>query len=168
MSELCNSAPDGYVLRDCQVEALLELERSWDHYDVFIINAPVASGKSLQAISIAEWSKQRGQSTAILTPQVILQDQYTKEFTEIPSLKGRGRYCCSEDGYESCDDFFMTTEKYCIKCPYQAAKKAVKENPVGIYNLYSYLFDDGKSDILVVDEAHSIMSQLQEFYSIKL
>lgn len=168
MSNLCGSAPSKYTLRECQVSALSQLEEAWDKYDVFILSCPVASGKSLQAITIGEWLRLQGLSSAIITPQVLLQDQYTQEFPDLPSLKGRSHYCCNDPMYESCEDRFTVGSSYCSECDYVKAKSAVVQAPVGVYNLYSYLFLDRTSDILILDEAHSVASQLQEFYSLKI
>jgi Rad3-related DNA helicase len=165
---LVESVPSKYTPRECQVDALSQLEAAWNHHDIFIISAPVASGKSLQAVAVAEWAKERSKSTAIITPQVLLQDQYTAEFTNIPSLKGRARYSCGDEMYDNCDDRFSVCESYCGNCSFVKARERVKANHVGIYNLYSYMFMPDNADILIVDEAHSIMSQLQDFYSIKL
>lgn len=60
-------------------------------YKTILIEAPVGSGKSAIAISIARWAK----SAHILTPMKSLQDQYFEDFNEYTVLmKGRSSYPC--------------------------------------------------------------------------
>jgi Rad3-related DNA helicase len=169
MKTLLDSVPEKYKLRDCQVQALSAVEAEWDKYNVFIINSPVASGKSLMAVTLAHWVAQQQAKAAIITPQTLLQDQYTEEFKKIPSLKGKAHYKCSDKDIDTCDDMYTACEKYCAKCPYVKAKKAITEQPIGIFNLYSYMLDDNPyADVLIIDEAHSVINQMQDFYTIKL
>ena len=180
MAKIADSVPPGYTLYPSQQEVLAELDKEWTRNKVFVLNAPVAAGKSLMAVTLAEHLKKQGKSVAIMTPQVVLQDQVAADFPDIPVLKGKTRYSCHDETFPTCEDRFnayqnLTDEEgvplrsYCQGCPYITAKKKIEESQIGFYNLYSYLLGDvGKSDVLIVDEAHAIIAQLQELYTLRL
>ena len=75
--------------RPQQQYVLREVERLWDNYDVFVVQAPTATGKSRIAHCIAKWS---GQGTTILVPDNYLRHQYMNEFDDIITVEKRGDY----------------------------------------------------------------------------
>lgn len=168
MTSILDFVPAGFTPRSVQIDVLQSVERSWNTHKVFVIQAPVSSGKSLIAITIANWAQSLSKSTAILTPQVMLQDQYVETFPDIPSLKGRARYSCHDEDAETCEDRHAIDDKYCAECPYVACKSQAAASPSAIYNLYSYMATRDNKQVLIVDEAHNIFSQLQEFYTLKI
>lgn len=160
-------APKGYTLRKNQVDILIQVEDMWNKSDVIVIPAPVASGKSVIILTIAKWMKSFGKKSAILTPRVSLQTQYSKAFPSIPVLKGADRYTCgaSKVGCRTTKDM---QGHYCEGCKYKAAKTKVSESSIGIYNMSSYLFAGYRRDILLVDEAHNLYSFISDQFTLNL
>jgi Rad3-related DNA helicase len=153
---------------------LKELQTHWDEYDAFIIEAPVAAGKSLVATTLAEWRNKIGDSVAILTPKTILQDQYQRDYPKIPSLKGKSKYSCKSKYADTCQDYYEAAGQYCCGggCTYKEAVEVSKEAPTSILNFHSHLFgglsQDVYKDILILDESHNIVSMLSEIYTLKI
>lgn len=165
---ILDHVPTGYNLRDVQRDVLLEVEEEWDRNDVLVIQAPVASGKSLISITIARWREAVGKAAAILTPQVILQEQYNRDFSDIPVLKGRTRYKCKTKGYDDCAEFNETTGRYCVGCNYKCAIQNSAKSKKAIMNFHSYLYNKVYKETLIVDEAHNLVSMLADVYTLKL
>jgi Rad3-related DNA helicase len=164
MRSILTYAPEGKTLRPVQIKVLLEVEENWHKYDVFVAPVAVGGGKSLIAMTIREWQKDRKMRVSIITPQVMLQDQYAVEYPKVPSLKGKARYSC-DDGYETCEDRYDTCESHCAECPYTEAKRGIAENGGGVFNFHSYLYGCVGTDVLIVDEAHTIFDVLSEYYT---
>ncbi len=74
--------------RDLQKSILLQLQKEWDKYDVFVIVAPTSSGKTALCTTIANWAG----SSRITTPNNMLVKQYSKEFPNIPAIMGADNY----------------------------------------------------------------------------
>ena len=65
-----------------------------------MLDAPTGIGKSYAAVMIADWYTKEVNNDAkidILTNSKILQDQYTKDFSFIASLKGSNSYWCKSN-----------------------------------------------------------------------
>ena len=76
-----------------QRDVLLQIEQAVkDGKTNFIVNAPVGSGKSHMAITIAKYF---GKS-AILTAQKVLQDQYVNDFPFLCAIKGKSNFVCDD------------------------------------------------------------------------
>ena len=78
--------------RKSQSDILQALQSNWKQYDVFVIQAPVATGKSRIAVSVADWVEAQGRTCAILTPSNILASQYAEEFPDLALLSKRTTY----------------------------------------------------------------------------
>lgn len=166
---ILDHVPPGYVLRDVQRSALLEIERKWEEYDVFVLQLPVAAGKSLLAMIISAWQNSLNKGSAILTPQVILQEQYHRDFPHVPLLKGKARYSCKK-----CLEWRQQYPDYdeidCSDCnfTYRRAVNLAQRSPSAILNFHSYLYNQVYKPLLIVDEAHNLVSMLTELYSLKI
>ncbi|MHA0110740.1 hypothetical protein ACXYUI_26825, partial [Klebsiella pneumoniae] len=57
MASILTYFPPGKSPREGQAAILLQIEREWDGYDVFVITAPTAAGKTEIAYTIAAWVK---------------------------------------------------------------------------------------------------------------
>ena len=67
------------------------IEKAFKTKDTVVLEAPVGSGKSAIAMTIAEWLG----NSHILTPRKSLQDQYYNDFPEITCvMKGKSGYPC--------------------------------------------------------------------------
>tara|TARA_R110000824_G_scaffold308060_2_gene495602 strand:- start:314 stop:1927 length:1614 start_codon:yes stop_codon:yes gene_type:complete len=81
-------------------------------FKYIILEAPTGSGKSAIAVEIL----QHLGSGRILTPQVILQDQYISDYPEFQLLKGASRYKCHLDGPPKNLGIIPTSAKQWTKC----------------------------------------------------
>lgn len=128
----------------------MQLEKQWWKADVFVINAPVASGKSRMAKCIADWQTSFDQATSILTPTNVLVDQYAAERWNDVS-------------------FLYRAEDYRV---YDHYKKALADAQSGEYplitNFYCHLAHRLYRPVLVVDEAHNLQPFIQELAAKKL
>lgn len=168
MSDILNYIPKGYTLRDAQTKALLDIEECYNDYDVIVVPGPVALGKSLIGTIVSLWRQSMGETTGILTSQVILQNQYATQPPYFPVLKGRARYSCINDADLNCEQQHTQVRRYCAECPYVKAKTTAVEAPCGVFNFHSYLFNKAYKDNLFVDEAHNLMPMISEFYTLKI
>ncbi len=128
-------ALEGCSPRPGQELVLPAIVKAWETKDTVILEAPVGSGKSGVAMTLAKWA---GRSH-ILTPRKSLQDQYYNDFPHMScTVKGKGGYPClprlgilgsvggSEPNYEF--DFPGTDDN---RKPYAAIKKDIlKRIPV--------------------------------------
>lgn len=166
---ILNHIPPGYTLRDVQIQALTDIEKNWETHDVFVLDIPVASGKSLVAYIIAKWQESKKIGTSILTPTVMLQEQYSKLFTDIPMLKGKSRYKCVGEGHGlDCEESYNMLGTYPDGCPYNTARLAAKKSTCAIYNFYGYMLHKAQRPNLIIDEAHNTVDVLSDFYEINL
>lgn len=150
--------------REQQTQILTTIEANWDKFDVFVVRAPVATGKSRIAIALQRWNK----SGAILTPTNILQQQYLDEFPKQPTLWRRGLYKCIEHDTFSCADTKYELDKVCKHCPYIKATRKAHSASVGVFNYYTYLAHGLYKPMVVLDEAHQLIPMLQELAAKKL
>lgn len=164
----------GRAPRPVQVAALEWLEKNWDKTRFKIIQAPVGAGKSWVARTI-----QRATNAAVVTPSNILVRQYRHDYPEVNHLIGRKHYSCNSfaglDCQSVCEAGIATKltgdgskTNYCTDCPYVAAKNRAKTegtfyNPMSL--MYSSRGERVPGSVIVVDEAHSLLSQLKELAS---
>lgn len=83
--------------RPGQVKVLEAIESAFNKgYQTILLEAPVGSGKSAIAMTLANWASSLGGSH-ILTPRKSLQDQYWEDFAGpyVRLMKGRSAYPCT-------------------------------------------------------------------------
>jgi Rad3-related DNA helicase len=139
-----------------------------DGVKVILIEAPVGSGKSPLAITLARWIG----DAHILTPRKSLQNQYFDDFSEhVVLMKGRNAYPCtyetSHENYKRVIRLVQTgnlaaplsSEDSCASgpckgdtkvfrecadtygpCPYHVAIEVAQGSKVIIHNLHSFIF----------------------------
>ncbi len=163
--------PAGYILRPNQETALLRVEAAWANTEIIALKEDVGAGKSLVLRTIAAWQADAGNKSAILTPQVDLQEQYKQSFPGLPLVKGAHRHKCtgSDAGY-SCGKIKEAVQEYCEGCPYIAARTKAIAADTAIFNLHSYMTHKGgkSAPVILIDEAHKLFGLLSESYVIKL
>lgn len=158
--------------REVQRNALLELEASWNKADVLVVNLPVASGKSAIAMTLAKWTGE----ASIITPSKLLVDQYQEEYPKIQVLRAKADYWC--DTLEVPMDKRPSGKnkpKTCptsIDCPgcqhYRKDLARARFYPHLLSNYWIYLAHGLYRSTLVIDEAHQMISMLQQMSSKKL
>lgn len=156
--------------RQAQIDILLKLEENWNKYDVFIVSAPVALGKSAIANTIAQWSG----SAAIVTPSNLLRQQYSADYPELHTLKKIGEYRCHTLGntveYTKRKLKRLCTPALCPGCDqYRADLFKSEIEPIVMGNYYSYaLGAKAFRETLIIDEAHNINKMIQELAAVKI
>lgn len=147
-----------------QEELLQKLEASWDSYDVFVITAPTATGKTAIAKSIMNW----GYSVSTITPNNMLINQFLGEFNDTQKLKRMDLYWCNE-WRQSCAATRGRMKGFCKGCECsQDLRQAKFRNGPGVYTYHMYVNLQLYRDVLVVDEAHNLPRIIADMDSRKL
>lgn len=162
--------------RQVQIDTLEWFEKNYEQNDVIIIEAPTAAGKSLMVTTIAYFLESRGLTSSVITPTKLLQDQYMKDFRDIPVLKGMGEYKCDAMGLDgSCRDAKKHMGNCCTAgkgeapiCNYLIARANASAADVALFNFHSYYANKMYKNVLIADEAHNAIHFLYDFYALKL
>lgn len=150
--------------RPIQEKVLDLLEENWNKYDVFVINAPTAFGKT----ALAKTLIRNIYNVSVITPTNLLVDQFLQEFPDTPSLKRLDNYEC-EEWKRPCSVTRAKFKGFCKGCPAASALSTAKyRRGPGIYNYHIYLAHKLYRDVLVVDEAHNLIPVIQDRMAIKL
>jgi Rad3-related DNA helicase len=162
-------------IRRSQEVVLREIDRVFKEglKRIIILEAPVGSGKSAIALTLA---KQSG-SAHVITPRKSLQDQYYEDFSdELVTMKGRNAYPCTHESTptfhkkvikaiqagkvtappreDSCatapcrgvQGFQKGCETQYGTCPYSAAIQVAQESAVVVHNIHSFIFQTNFGD----------------------
>jgi Rad3-related DNA helicase len=130
--------------RPQQTEALREIQARWREADVFLVRAPVATGKSRMAACVTAWAGAGG----IVTPTNNLVAQYAADFPDLATIGLRSSYGNSSDWAE--------------------AKAAFHAAPRFVANYFTYLAHRNYRRVMVFDEAHRLVPTLQDQEAIRL
>jgi Rad3-related DNA helicase len=167
--------------RGNQREILEELEGHLKNPDVrfIIIQGPTGVGKSPIGIAAARYVK----NAYILTVNKVLQDQYLRDFEDkMKDLRGRANYECYEHPGFNCGNSpcrrTQEKRKECSEncaCEYHEVIAEAIKSPITSLNFaaalaylnhhISFIMEGGR-ELLIVDEAHAIQSQLTNFIEI--
>lgn len=160
--------------RDSQLTVLKEIQKAYEGGSRFVIlEAPVGSGKSAIAITLARYF---GKSH-IITPRKNLQNQYYGDFDKhVVLMKGRAAYPCTIDaphhkykkiikliqeghilaperGEANCSEApcidSTDIKKWCTgerDCPYHVAIETAEISPNIVHNLHSFIFQTSYGD----------------------
>lgn len=148
-----------------------------------LLNLPTGVGKSYFAIMFMNWYRNFVNSHAnfdIITNSKILQKQYIKDTPNIKNWEGRANYQCDpldsdcSKGFEIC----KVIGPHCgSECPYEIAKESWKRAEIGLTNFHLFntvalyvktIYQDRKSNVLIIDEAHDFESVFCDFISVDL
>lgn len=152
-----------------------------------VIEAGTGVGKSAVGVTIARYlNATMGFSAHFSTTQKILQEQYIKDFSNIGmcSIKSASNYTCSYKKGQSCSDSQKEIRiepkgtkfwKNCVmNCPYKKAKNKFVEGKLGVTN-FPYLITESNlsggikpKELLVIDEAHNVESELSKFVEVSV
>lgn len=144
--------------RDVQRDILLALERVWRDYDVFVVGASVATGKSRIAHCVARWTGDAG----IITPTNILVDQYKNEFPDTPVADRASNWTCHR-GDKPCgtNDNRLGLPAYCRDCHFNRNMAAVRAASHYVSNYMVYRSRKLWRPTLIIDEAHNFMDTVK-------
>lgn len=150
--------------RAIQAEALDTLEENWEAYDIFVISAPTAFGKTALARTLMNQHK----SVSVITPTNLLVSQFLEEFNDTPRLHRLDSYHC-EKWDRPCPVTRGKLASFCsikrdnCKCPAATdLSRAKYQRGPGIYNYHTYLAHKLYRDVLVIDEAHNVVPFIRE------
>ena len=94
MNKMIDCFKEDFTPRPAQTYILNQIQENLNKYDCFVINAPTGVGKSLIAHAVSNYFAREGLDSAIITSTKSLQDQYGREFPEIPLIKGKNNFKC--------------------------------------------------------------------------
>lgn len=152
------------IPRTLQREVLLDIEESWRSHDVFVIQAPVAFGKSRTAHCIARWQNE----AAIITPNNLLVNQYKETHDDLATLPKRSSFQCTDFPTSSCEVVNRSRTKHCRNCQYNVCRGAFNRAPRYVANYYTYLAHKNWRQTLIADEAHNLLQMLTDDAGAKL
>ena len=174
-----------YKLRKEQKECIdfIDIEyKSNPMNKFFLLNLPTGVGKSVLAMTIADWYKKNVNKTArvdIITSNKMLQNQYSESFESISDLKGKENYECEQYAC-SCSqgsEFNRLNKTSCESCPYSNARESYMGGGISLTNFYLYILyaiynpkimETRDAKVLIVDEAHSFDDVMSDFITIKI
>ena len=182
-------------IREAQREALNALQKALveDDKKFFIVDAETGVGKSAIAVAASGYLnalpskntmlKRRG--SYFLTTQKILQDQYERDFSKsqgMLSIRSSSNFRCQGTKGISCAEGMRIlkagntgTKHHSIctrNCIYKKHKREFIDGDLGVTN-YSYFLAETyysgqleEKRVLVIDEAHNLVSELSKFVEI--
>lgn len=130
--------------RPQQVQALLEVQKSWSQHDIFVLRLPVAAGKSRVLKAIADWAG----GGALLTPTNMLVSQYKDEWPELLTVRKKESF----SGPQAWSQHLVE----------------LKRSPLLLANYYSYLALRAYKPVVLFDEAHNLVKFLQDKEELKV
>lgn len=150
--------------RPIQKEALQTIQDNWDKYDVFVLIGPTAFGKS----AVARTLMNALNSVSCITPTNLLVDQMLQEFPDTPTLSRLDKYRC-EEWKRPCSQTRARLMKFCkgCQCGKDLSQAKFRRGP-GIYNYHTYMAHKLFRDVLVVDEAHNLLSVIRERLALRM
>lgn len=156
--------------REIQAEALRTLDENWDKYDVFVVSAPTAFGKTALARTLMNAFR----SVSCITPTNLLVEQFREEFPDTPTLSRLDTYHCDK-WKRPCSVTRGKCREFCskrrdgVQCPASGDLSTAKyRKGPGIYNYHTYLAHKLYRDVLVVDEAHNLLPTIRERLSLRI
>ncbi len=166
--------------RPQQNEILDFVKESVDNDKKFMmIDAPTGVGKSYAAVMIADWySKEVNVDSKfdIITNTKLLQDQYTRDFDFMASLKGSNSYWCRTNMMQCGESKTLNKVKgkKCGTCPHTIASSQFQRERIGLTNYHlltayaMYAPDklaERSANVLIIDEAHFFEEAFCDFVS---
>ena len=186
------------IARQSQVDAInFAIDASIkDNKKFIIIEAGTGVGKSAIGLTLGRYISSMPNSenvdfspgTYFLTTQKILQDQYVDDFGKghgcMKSIKSSSNYKCTYHKKNTCQEsqqLLRTTDKdskffksCTFNCKYKNKKNEFLESKESVTNFPYFLAEAAYSgkivprDLLVVDEAHNVESELSKFIEITI
>ena len=144
--------------REAQKEILQFIETNFNKYDVYVIVAPTAAGKTSLSKCIMNWKY----GTSYIAPTNILVDQFLSEFPNTPRLHRLDAYWCDE-WQQSCAQTRARRKGFCKGCTCSGDLAQAKyQKGSGVYNYHTYLAHRLERGVLIVDEAHNLTHTIQD------
>lgn len=173
--------PEGYEPREIQVKAIDFAIQTFKDKKFCIIEAPVGTGKSFIALTLANYlnQQQRNNQSLILTTQIILQNQYQKQFSQITNISARGNYKCPIFGDSTCADMrwlhIYGGVPKCPSCIYDQVKQKFLQQSMAVTNTAFFFSNLEYNEQLIphkkfiaVDEAHNLEQEIIKYKALQL
>ena len=177
-------------IREKQEKALLFIERAIElGYKDIVLALPTGSGKTALGVTLGTYSQEIALNNPesdvavgayYLCTQKLLQDQIEHDIPKfhnvgsIVSIKSASEYKCPRFG--NCKVGKAVKKKGCFNegCQYKITREAFEKSSIGVTN-YPYLFTEKlyvgklpKRKFLIMDECHSIESQIIRFVDVTI
>ncbi len=146
-----------------------------------ILESPVGTGKSFIASTIANYinSLDPSNKSYILTTQIILQNQYQRQFPEFANISSKANYICNMFKDSTCGDMKWLHQysgiPRCKNCPYETEKKHFLSGDISITNTAFFMTNLQYNEDLIknrqflaIDEAHNLQEQIIKYKSINI
>jgi Rad3-related DNA helicase len=117
------------------------------------------------AKTIADWANKPAN---IITTTKLLQEQYRRDFADTPNLMGRDNYFCEERQLPCGEDLGDGVKSWCEGCAYKREVSRATTEKVAFFNYYTYFVHRAYKPVLIVDEAHNLLSTISELSSLRL
>ena len=148
--------------REGQKEILLEAADT-SSWDVLVIIAPTASGKSAIGMTLLKWLK----DAAFITPSNILVHQFTATYPYVATVAPKSTYKCKK-AEVSCGTMKSKYKGYCKGCHYTAALRKIRAFPYVALTYHMYMAQKLRRSNLVIDEAHNLLRVIQDLEAKKV
>lgn len=150
--------------REIQKETLRVLGDNWEKYDVFVIQAPTAFGKT----AVAKTLMNAFTSVSVISPTNLLVQQFQAEFPDTCTLTRLDSYRC-EEWQRPCPVTRGKLKQFCKGCPAGKDLSTAKyRRGPGVYNYHTFVAHKLHRDVLVVDEAHNLIPFIRERSALKM
>ena len=165
------------TMREGQQTTLETAEQTINDWEVLVVRAPVACGKSGIAVAIQAGLNALEKSCAIVTPNNILRDQYLTDFPTLRTVKSQDDYMIPAKtiyhGRMRLPHSTMSVKEYRRQYgtwprgnEYTKDLNAVKRKLTpSVLNTYGYLAHKLYKDVVIFDEAHELLDMLRELHS---
>jgi len=160
-----------YSPRPQQERAMQFLGENWDKADVFVLQLPVAVGKSNLGMALARWaSKEHKKKSIILVPTNVLLQQYKDSFKRLHFLQRKDLYRCKRfaDRPEiplqdaNCDYMREVFGQGCEGCCYTTAVRKAHAVPYMVCNYWTFMAHKLHRPVVIADEAHNIINIIRD------
>ena len=173
---------------DFSLDTLINLDKRF-----VIIEAGTGVGKSAVGLTVAQYINNNTKPTEeylpgtyFLTTQKILQDQYVKDFGPMgmKTIKSSTNYQCKYNKRSNCNEGqkgLRTAEKgsayfktCTFSCTYKKARREFLDTSLGVTNFPYFITEAAYSgkitprEVLIVDEAHNVASELSKFIEVAI
>lgn len=175
--------PKKYKPREIQIQAIQFIQDTFyvKNKKFAVLEAPTGTGKSFIASTIANYvnSLYEFNRSYILTTQIILQNQYKKEFEQFANVSSKANYYCSMFKDSTCGDMKWLHQyggvPTCKNCVFEREKQNFLNNKVSITNTAFFMTNLQYNEDLIkdreflaIDEAHNLEQQIIKYKSIQI
>lgn len=153
--------------RQSQQDILTTAADRLDEWDVLVVEAPTAFGKTPTSVCLLKWAaKEKKMKGSLLVPNNMLVQQIEQSY-KLCSLKRRDQYACTNYS-RSCASTKAREGGYCQGCVYTKALRRIRAVPYSVLNYHMYVAHKLKVPFVVIDEAHNALPMLQEMAGKKI